>query len=252
MIITDEILMAYVDDELEAEARAAVERAIAQSPELARRVARQQELRRQLRGAFDAVLNEPVPARLIDVARRAPAGRPEATVTGLDQARGKKSERTVRHWSWPEWSAMAASVVLGAVLSQTMLRPFTAEPIVARDGRLLASDALARALSNQLSADQPTDARVALGLSFRSKDGAYCRTFILRDGGGLAGLACREAESWPVEVVIPATAGATPGSEYAMAGSQLPVELLREVEARIAGEPLDAAAEAEAQRNHWR
>jgi anti-sigma factor RsiW len=234
MIITDEILMAYVDDELEAEARAAVERAIAQSPELARRVARQQELRRQLRGAFDAVLNEPVPARLIDAAR------------------GKKSERTVRHWSWPEWSAMAASVVLGAVLSQTMLRPFTAEPIVARDGRLLASDALARALSNQLSADQPTDARVALGLSFRSKDGAYCRTFILRDGGGLAGLACREAESWPVEVVIPATAGATPGSEYAMAGSQLPVELLREVEARIAGEPLDAAAEAEAQRNHWR
>jgi hypothetical protein len=91
-----------------------------------------------------------------------------------------------------------------------------------------------------------------LGLSFRSKAGAYCRTFVLRDGRGLAGLACREGESWPVEVVIPGTSGAAPESEYAMASSELPVALLKEVEGRIDGEPLDAAAEAEALRNHWR
>jgi hypothetical protein len=252
MIITDEILMAYVDDELETEARAAVETAIAEIPELARRVARQQELRRQLRDAFDGVLKEPVPDRLIDAARRAPAGRRDATVTDLDQAREKKSERTARPWSWPEWSTMAASVVLGAVLSQTMLRPFTAEPIVARDGRLLAQDALARALSNQLSSDQSPDARVALGLSFRSKDGAFCRTFVLRDGDGLAGIACREGESWPVEVVIPGDQSGTPDGGYAMAGSELPVALLEEVEERIDGEPLDAAGEAAARRDHWR
>ena len=184
--------------------------------------------------------------------RRAPVGRRDATVTDLEQAREKKSERAARRWSWPEWSAMAASVVLGAVLSQTMLRPFTSEPIVARDGRLLAQDVLARALSNQLSADQSADARVAMGLSFRSKDGEYCRTFVLRDARGLAGIACREGESWPVEVVIPGAAGATQGSEYAMAGSDVPVALLKEIEERIDGEPLDAAGEAEAQRNHWR
>ena len=252
MIITDEILMAYVDDELETEARAAVEAAIAKSPELVRRVARQQELRRQLRGAFDDVLKEPVPDRLISAARKAPAGPREATVTDLEQARAHKSERDARRWSWPEWSAMAASVVLGAVLSQTMLRPYTAEPIVARDGRLLAHDVLARALSNQLSADQSADARVAMGLSFRSKDGGYCRTFVLRDGRGLAGIACREGESWPVDIVIPGAADAAHEGEYATAGSALPVALLEEVEARIDGEPLDAAAEAEARRNHWR
>lgn len=252
MIITDEILMAYVDDELETEARAAVETAIAESPELARRVARQQELRRQLRGAFDSVLKEPVPDRLIDAARRAPVGRRDATVADLDQAREKKSERATRRWSWPEWSAMAASVVLGAVLSQAMLRPFTAEPIVARDGRLLAQDVLARALSNQLSADQSPDARVAMGLSFRSKDGGYCRTFVLRDGRGLAGIACREGETWPVEVVIPGDQSGTPDGGYVMAGSELPVALLKEVEERIDGEPLDAAGEAAARRDHWR
>jgi hypothetical protein len=252
MIITDEILMAYVDDELDAPARAAVEAVMAGSPEVARRVARQQELRRQLRAEFARVLDEPVPDRLIETARRAPAGVREATATDLDRARAQKSERAPRSWSWPEWSALAASVVLGAVLSQTMLRPFTAEPIVAREGRLLAHDALARALSNQLSSDQAPDARVALGLSFRSQDGAYCRTFVLRDGRGLAGIACREGESWPVEVVIPGDQNAAPDGSYAMAGSELPVALLKEVEARIDGEPLDAAGEAAARRNHWR
>ena len=252
MIITDEILMAYVDDELDAPARAAVEAAMAESPEVARRIARQQELRRQMRAAFDRVLNEPVPDRLIQAARRAPAGAREATVTDLDRARAQKSERAPRRWSWPEWSALAASVVLGAVLSQAMLRPFTAEPIVARDGRLLAHDALARALSNQLSFEQAPDTRVALGLSFRSKDGAFCRTFVLRDGRGLAGIACREGESWPIEVVIPGDDGTTPDGGYAMAGSDLPFALLKEVEDRIDGEPLDAAGEAAARSNHWR
>jgi hypothetical protein len=252
MIITDEILMAYVDDELDAPARAAVEAAMAGSPEVARRVARQQELRRQLRAEFDRVLDEPVPDHLTEAARRAPAGVREATVTELDRARAQKSERAPRRWSWPEWSALAASVVLGAVLSQTMLRPFTAEPIVTRDGRLLAHDALARALSNQLSSEQAPDARVALGLSFRSKGGAFCRTFVLRDGRGLAGIACREGESWPVEVVIPGAESTAPDGSYAMAGSELPVTLLKEVEERIDGEPLDAAGEVAARRNHWR
>ena len=252
MIITDEILMAYVDDELDPAARAAVEAAIAENSELAHRVARQEELRRQMRAAFDRVLEEPVPECLIETARRAPAGVREAAVTDLDLARERKSKRAGRHWAWPEWAAVAASVVLGAVLSQALLRPFTAEPIVARDGRLLANDALARALSNQLSSDQPADARIALGLSFRSKTGTFCRTFVLRDGRGLAGLACREGERWPVELVVPSSQDAAQGSEYAMAGSELPLALLQAVEERIEGEPLDADDEAAARRNHWR
>ena len=252
MIVTDEILMAYVDGELDATARAAVETAIAQSPEVARRVARQQELRRQLRAAFDGVLNEPVPDRLLDAARHTPAGVREATVTDLARARSSKAERPGRRWSWPEWGAMAASVVLGALLSQALWRPFGAEPIVARNGRLLANDALARALSNQLSAAQPLDARIAMGLSFRSKSGEYCRTFVIRDGRGLAGLACREGESWSVQTVAPGALPAAHDNGYVMAGAELPVLILQAVEERIAGDPLDADGEAAARENHWR
>lgn len=251
MIISDEILMAYVDDELDAAARTAVEAAMTDSPEVARRVARQQELRRQMRAAFDGVLREPVPERLVEAARRAPASAREAAVSDLASARAQRAERTARRWSWPEWGAIAASVVLGALVSQ-LLGPLTAEPIVARDGRLVANDALARALSNRLSADQPPDTRIAMGLSFRSKDGEYCRTFLIRDGRGLAGLACREGEAWSVERVAPGEAPIPRDDRYAMAGAELPVLILKAVEERIDGEPLDASGEAAARQNHWR
>lgn len=74
MNVTDELLMAHVDGELDAEARVAVEAAIAADPELQRRVARQQALRDKLRASFDSVLAEPVPERLIEAARSAPVG----------------------------------------------------------------------------------------------------------------------------------------------------------------------------------
>jgi hypothetical protein len=252
MIITDEILMAYVDGELDADARAAVEAAMAEHPDVARRVARQQELRRRLHVAFNEVLGEPVPDRLVEAARRAPAGVRPAPVTDLARARAQKTEPSGRRWSWPEWGAMAASVLVGALLSQALLRTFTAEPIVVREGRLVANDVLARALSNQLTADQPLDARIAMGLSFRAQGGEYCRTFVIRDGRGLAGLACREGETWSVQTVAPGGQSPGPGGEYEMAGAELPALILRAVEERIEGEPLDARAEAAARANHWR
>jgi hypothetical protein len=225
---------------------------VAANPELAGRVARQQELRRQLRAAFDGVLEEPVPARLVDAARRSAVAVRQATVTDLARTGTQKRERPGQRWSWPEWGAIAASVVLGALVSQALWRPFGAEPIVARNGRLLANDALARALQNQLSAAQPLDARIALGLSFRSKSGEYCRTFVIRDGAGLAGLACHEGEAWSVQTVVPGAQPAARDDRYVMAGAELPVLILEAVEQRIAGEPLDANAEAAARANHWR
>ncbi len=72
MTISDEQLMAYVDGELDADARAQIEAAMVSDAELARRVARQQRLREKLRAAFDEVLREPVPDRLLAAARNAP------------------------------------------------------------------------------------------------------------------------------------------------------------------------------------
>ena len=80
MTISDEQVMAYVDGELDAQTRNEVERAMESDPEVARRVARQRALRNKLRAAFNNVLNEPVPDRLVSAARTAPvASAPEHT-----------------------------------------------------------------------------------------------------------------------------------------------------------------------------
>ncbi len=250
--VTEETLMAYVDGELDANARAAVEAAIKSDPDVARRVARQQALRKKLRDAFDDVLDEAVPDRLIATARKAPAASADARVTDLSRARAEKAERFVRRWSWPQWGAMAASLVLGVLVGQALLRTPAAGPIVARDGRLIAQDALAEALSSQLAGDQSLDARIGMGLSFRSKSGEYCRTFVVREGRGVAGIACRDGDAWAVQVVVPSDSPGYPDGGYRLAGAELPLLIVQAVEERIDGDPLDANAEAAARDSGWR
>jgi len=248
MRVSDEILMAYVDGEVDDETRAAVETAMHADADVAQRVARQQALRQKLRAAFDDVLDEPVPERLTQAARTAPT----SSVTELSRVRNEKRDRTPRRWSLPQWSAMAASLVLGVFVGHAILRSPASSPIVARDGRLVAQDSLAEALSNQLASDQAAKAPVQLGLSFRSKTGEFCRTFVWREGDGLAGLACREGEIWQIETAVPNETLATGNGNYRRAGAELPLAVLQAVEGRIECEPLDASGEAAARQKGWR
>ena len=251
MTISDELLMAYVDGELDAQARSEVERAIESDPEVARRVSRQRALRDKLRAAFDGVLSEPVPDRLVAAARE---GNQEAGVTDLAQTRADRAaaQRARRRWSWPEWSAIAASVVLGAVIGHLALSQRDIVPFTTADGRLVARGGLADALTNQLASTQSADSTTRIGVSFRSKTGQYCRTFVTHAGGGLAGLACRESNGWTLEGLARAPAESGGTETYATAGSSLPTAVLQTLQEQIAGEPLDATAEAAAQKSGWR
>ena len=240
MTFDDETLMAYVDGELDAPARAAVEAAMTADPALAQRVARQQALRARLRQAFDPVLAEPVPERLVATARGAATPGVSAKVTELRRAR--------RHWSWPQLAAMAASLLIGVLLGPWLLHSPT--PLVARNGALLASGTLADALTGQLARSQPASAPVQIGVSFRSRSGNYCRTFLLRDTSELAGLACLEHGDWKLEALA-ATEPGVAGSGYRPAGSALPPAIAASVDALMSGEPLDAAGESAARERGW-
>ncbi|HEY7377455.1 MAG TPA: hypothetical protein VH542_02105 [Steroidobacteraceae bacterium] len=254
MTISDEILMAYVDEELDAPARAAVEQAIAADPELARRVARQRALRETLRAAFDGVLREPVPERLVDAARNSPApssATRQPGVSDLAQARAAQTARRVRpRWSWSQWSAIAASVAIGAIIAHFMVSSRDAAPFTEVDGKLVARAELADALTNHLASTQAPDSETRIGVSFRSRSGDFCRTFVTRADRGLAGLACREGDQWTLEALARAQPEA--GGTYGTASSALPGAVLQALQEQIAGEPLDADAEAAAKANGWR
>lgn len=248
MTIPEERLMAYIDGELAGEARAEVERAIAGDAELARRVARQQSLRRRLRRAYDPVLEEPVPDRLVSAVRAVLVSVPPANVVPL---RGARSTAVPR-WSTREWTAIAASLVVGALVSALALRSFESGPVSARGGRLIASGALASALSTQLASRPPPDSQVAIGVTFVSRSGDYCRTFAMRGRSAMAGLACRDQGAWRIDTLAQSEAAAPGEGAYRPAASSIPQAVLDAAGAVIAGEPLDARAEAAAQASDWK
>jgi hypothetical protein len=253
MNIPDELLAAYVDGELAGAERARVEHAIAQDAQLAQRVAQQRALRDRLRGAYDHVLREAVPQRVLQAAKLgAPSG--PAQVIDLARVRAKRARRGngARQLHMRRY-AIAASLVVGLMAGALIQRLSTPGALTeVRDGSLLARGALARALNEQLASNPSSNAAVRVGLTFRARSGSYCRTFALSGSRSLAGLACREQEQWQVLNLIGAQApGAGNGQNLRMAGSSLPPALLQAVNDRISGEPLNAAAEAKARSNGW-
>jgi hypothetical protein len=242
MSFSDETLMAYADGELDTATRAQIEAAMATDAALAQRVERHRQLRARLQGAFQPVLDEPLPPRLLESAQRFPGA-------GADNVVLLRRTSAPR-WSWPQWGAMAASLLVGALGAALLLTP-PGGPIITRNGEMLASGALARALSAQLASRQSHDALVQIGVSFRARSGGYCRSFVLRDKTALAGLACGDSRAWRLQILSAAAAPSGAGPYHA-AASAMPPELAQAIDALIAGEPLDAQAEAAARARGWR
>jgi hypothetical protein len=245
-------LQAYVDGELAPADVGRVEAAIAADPALARAVERERALRARLRAAFDPVLDEPVPEHLQSVllpAARVEENRvvlPSPPPAGESRGRGvvdlhpRKSQRPV--WQLPVY-ALAASLL--AVAVSLWLRPvFT--PVRMQDGRLVASGPLTRELNQGLASVADAASPVAIGITFRAQDGRICRTFTQR---AMAGLACRADEGWTIEVLSHASSAAQ--GEVRQAGSALPPEVQAAIDARLQGEPFDAAQERAARDHGW-
>jgi hypothetical protein len=246
----DETLMAYADGELDPMLSAEIAAAIERDPALARRVERHRALRAEVAGAFATVLDQPVPDRLLAAANgtagAAPGSRPQRRADVL-QFPARTTQAPPRGWGGREWGAMAASLVLGALLSWKIFAPPGNSSMSIEHGSMVARGDLARALDSQLAGTQGAGEPVQIGLTFRNATGAYCRTFTLRRAA-TAGLACREGGEWR----IPITAEAQATGEGMRQAASLPPAVMAEVEARRAGDALDAADEEAARRGGWK
>jgi len=252
MQIDDELLMRYADGELDAGERARVESAIQADPAVGRRVAAFRAQRERLSKAFAPQLEEPVPDRFRQIVAQARAAS-AAKVVDLGKRRGAMGLRErVRSWSWPELSAVAANLVLGVLVAHQVARNGD-EALRAGPNGLVAGRALAQVLSTQLANTQPESASVRVGLTFENQRGEVCRTFTQRHGA-LDEFACRSGNERRVDLALSGSAHPSPTEPGSVrtAGSDLPPQLLKAVEAQIRGEPFDAAAEAEARQNAWR
>jgi hypothetical protein len=236
MKFSPETLMAYADGELDADTRRAIEAEMAIDPQVAQEVERHRAVRVEVGGAFAGVLEEPVPDRLLRAAKKS----------------GTKAAPPRRQWSWPEWTSIAASLLIGVLGGRALLhQPDRGSGLIVAgvDGRVIAGGALAQALSEQLSSEDGSG--VDIGLSFRAKSGEYCRTFGARAVNPVVGFACRDAEVWRIDMLSIAPR-AESGGDYRMASTQLPAPIVQAIAERMQGEALDADEEAVARQRRWR
>ncbi|MGH8291582.1 MAG: anti-sigma factor family protein [Steroidobacteraceae bacterium] len=246
MRFSDEILMAYADDELDEKTRTAVESAMSTDPEIARRIAQHRALRKRLRSAFDPVLDEPVPPRLIDLARNAQVSSSAPKRTQVIPLLRPAAPRP----SLPQWAALAASLLIGILAGRFAFRTGGPALITTHNGHLMASGLLAEALTRQLASQQQATQSVQIGVSFRSKSGDYCRTFSTH-APAVAGLACHAADGWRLQVLSGTEAQEVAAGGYRQAASSMPAAVVSTISEEISGEPLDARAEAAARSHNW-
>jgi anti-sigma factor RsiW len=107
----DEVLIAYLDGELDAESADNVAAAIARDPALADEAQRLAATAGVLRAAFDDVLHEPVPERLLAAARGEVSG--EKVVKFPEPRKGTAAQSAAR---WQRWVALPIAASLAALM----------------------------------------------------------------------------------------------------------------------------------------
>ncbi|WP_143742930.1 anti-sigma factor [Maricaulis sp. W15] len=242
MMIDDETLIAFLDGELDEAEMERIAVAIDADPALTDRLERLQLSDQAVRETYQPIAEEAVPDHLIAAVRQADRDTaPDSeTVLPFQRPTGDRPSRP----AWQAYGAIAASLVIGVLIGSRFGLTEPA-PLHFEGDRLMAGGVLATALDRQASgAVGEGDTHVQL--SFATDAGGYCRAF---QQGGTAGLACREDGRWVVELTAPVPAGSN--GPIRTASTALPTILLEAVDARIAGETLDAEAEAAAIENGW-
>jgi len=220
--MSEEMLMAYVDNELdEADARL-VEAAARSDGSIAERIERLRQTRLAVRDAYAGLIDEPVPARLeervrsmIDASGRAGAGG-DRVVPFKSAGRRPMWRTSSAGWALAASITAVAIGVGGYLAGQSTRGPGAAVVALGR----ITTEALATALSSLPSGEErelgPGEA-VKLVLSFRDSSGTLCREFeIGRPAGRIVCVACRPGDDWRVNFAM--ATGET-GSEYAPASS---------------------------------
>lgn len=229
----DEKFFAWLDGELDESEAAEMGARVRADPKLARLAGEHRAMRERLRGAFDPLLEEPVPAALSATARN------QTDVVRLEPALTQR-----RPGGGPAtWMSLAATLAAGVLIGTIIPRGRDA-PVQLRGDAIYAAATLADALDTQL-ASAPGNQAVRIGVTFRNHSGAICRSFTQP---GSSGVACRSDNAWKIHGLYGAPEGQS--ADYRMAAGTNP-QLAGTIASMMAGEPLDAAGEKAARDRGW-
>lgn len=235
----DETLMRRIDGEMPVAERDRIDAAAASDADLAARLAALRTTGAAARAAFPARSD----ARDADLARLIMAsGAAPTNSAGWKLWLGQAfAPRSAVVWGGLAMAAFVAGLLIAPSLNGSTGFALTSDGAVADAG-------LVRVLDTGLAADGADVQGRSIGLTFRNAEGRWCRTFTATQDS-VAGLVCRQGEDWRLQALAPAEAL---GGEIRTASSNTPAVVLAAVDANIAGDAADIAAERRARDDGWR
>ncbi|HET7362839.1 MAG TPA: anti-sigma factor [Burkholderiales bacterium] len=150
-------LHAYVDDQLDAARRTALESWLAAHPDDAARVAAYRVLAERLRAAYAPVLEEPLPEELLSAVQAKPAGRRRFARAALAVAAGTLIALAVSRYFAP---APASDIVQRAAMAHAVYAAEVQHPVEAR-ARAELLDSLSQRLQMRVQAPDLESAGLA-------------------------------------------------------------------------------------------
>jgi hypothetical protein len=254
----DELLSAWLDDELPEDQAEELASRLAREPALARRLEAMRSVDSAAVAALSSIDEQPIPERILDLLGP-DADEPQQRGSATGNVVPLKRPMIARFLQAPVAIAASVALAVGFYLS-TILGNGAGAPTefgALAAGRILQDSKLYAAFDRGLS-DSPVPVgggRVAEPvLTFRSEDGAYCRQLHISGGPEPAdALACRRNGNWELELLsFDPAPPRTPRTFYGPAAYRSSAALQAAIEGLIGrAPPLDAAEEAAIVENEW-
>lgn len=246
--ITDELLVAYVDDELDTSQRALVNATLEHDADLRGREAEMRLSRHLLREAFPLQSFQPVPPRLDAAAERLAA----AACAEKPRAAGRAPQTRFRY-------VLAAAAAVCAVGSAAYFarQPLKSTPLqITTLTQIPPGNPLHTLLESTPSAQMievPEEgASLRAVLTFQANDGRFCREFeIFARSGASTGIACRENGRWRTEILMSTNATPPSTDDYTPAAGSDDPALAAVVEKLMQEDPFSAEEEAQVLGSGW-
>jgi len=268
--LKDEILMAYADGLLDAQARSRVETVLQSDSESRRRVGIFHATGAPLAQLYQKPMHEPAPAHLVKFVLNYNADKPRRSASA---ARRTSFADILRKFSFEspflQGAFATAAMVMVAAGAGWVLRGDIGGTggenrlVAFQQGHIFAAGVLKNVLETLPSGEEaravgPAGDTVTMRatLTFKNKAQSYCREYEIAahgGGGGFAGLGCRDQSgNWDLQVHVSTKAVAASSNQVAPAGSATEAALETIVDRTIAGDALGKKDEAAVMGGGWK
>jgi hypothetical protein len=247
-----ELLSGYIDGMLDDRTEHALESRLEREPGLARRLEAMRQAETEVRSAYTAIADEPVPPHLVALLKgdSKDAARPDAHVVPL-----RRRARPAA--AWPALAAAASiALAVGVMLGLTLVEDAPGNSMLAAGGSVVRGQPLFEVLEtveSQQSRSIGPDLIAQPQFTFRSENGGLCRQIELRGATQSSrSVACRQDDRWQILATVfsPGSMSGGDGNLYRPASGESDA-IVVVVDNLIVGPPLGVDAEREAIRNDW-